>query len=148
MSIALTPHPTVLQTVQRPGVCSAVMVLCTIKNPWSHMIRIGHSPDFRIQSVEMLPWLCRKRHKVIFSHSLMAINACLSPFKYSPLLNSSSFYLTFLRCPLTLLRRYLTHFCRFPTFVRHLLIDFCHPLPPLSFNLTLFVTCQRFSVAI
>ena len=45
------------------------MVLCTIKNPWSHSIRVGHSPLFGLPSVAILPWLCRKRRKTIFTHS-------------------------------------------------------------------------------
>ena len=32
-------------------------VMCTIKNPWSYSIRVGHSPDFRLPSVAILP-LC------------------------------------------------------------------------------------------
>ena len=39
--------------------CSVYMILCAIKNPWSHMIRIGLSPDFQLPSVAILPWLCR-----------------------------------------------------------------------------------------
>ena len=46
---------TVLQTVERPGVCSVATVLCTIKNPQSHSIRVEYSPDFGIPSVEILP---------------------------------------------------------------------------------------------
>ena len=53
-----------LQTVQRPEVCSAVCVLWTIKNPWSHSKRVGHL------SPAILPWLCRKWHKLIFTDSL------------------------------------------------------------------------------
>ena len=53
-----------LQTVQRPEVCSAVCVLCTIKNPWSHSKRVGHP------SPAILPWLCRKWHKLLFTDSL------------------------------------------------------------------------------
>ena len=44
------------------------MVLCTIKDPWSHSIKVRHSPDFRLPSVAILPWLCRKRRKAIFTH--------------------------------------------------------------------------------
>ena len=57
------------QTVQRPGVCNAVyhtMVLCTIKNPWSYSIRVGHSLDGFPSAI--LPCLCKKRRKEIFSH--------------------------------------------------------------------------------
>ena len=46
------------------------MVLCTKNNPWSHSIRVGYSPDFGLPSVTILPWLCRKRRKPIFTHSL------------------------------------------------------------------------------
>ena len=48
------------------------MVMCTITNNWSHSIRVGHRPDFRLPSVATLPWLCRKRRKAIFTHSLTA----------------------------------------------------------------------------
>ena len=51
------------------------MVLCTIKNPWSHPKRVGHSPDFERPSVAILPWLCRKRRKAIFTHSLTTKNS-------------------------------------------------------------------------
>ena len=48
------------------------MVLCTIKNPWSHSIRVGHSPGFGLSSVAMLPWLCRKRREaILLTHSWM-----------------------------------------------------------------------------
>ena len=59
---------TVFQTIQTPAV--PFMILCTIKNPWSHPIREGHSPDFGFPSVVTLPWLCRQRRKAIFPHSL------------------------------------------------------------------------------
>ena len=41
-------------------------VLCTIKNPFSLSIRVGHGPDFGLPSVAILPWFCGKRHKTIF----------------------------------------------------------------------------------
>ena len=31
------------------------MVLCTMKNHWSHFIRVGHNPDFGFPSVAILP---------------------------------------------------------------------------------------------
>ena len=43
------------------------VVLCTRKNPWSHSIRVEHSPDFGLLSVKILPWLFRKRCKAIFT---------------------------------------------------------------------------------
>ena len=47
---------TVLQTVQSPGVYSAVyMVQCTIKNPRIHSIRVGHSHDYGLPAVAILP---------------------------------------------------------------------------------------------
>ena len=46
------------------------MVLYTIKNPWSHSIRVGHISDFGLPSVAILTWLYRKRRKAIFTHSL------------------------------------------------------------------------------
>ena len=45
------------------------MVMYTIKNHLSYSIRVGHSSDFGLPSVAILPWLCRKRRKVIFTHS-------------------------------------------------------------------------------
>ena len=54
---------TVLQTMLS-------MVYCAlIKKPWSHWIRVGHSPDFGLPSVAILPWLCRKRREAIFTYS-------------------------------------------------------------------------------
>ena len=50
------------------------MVLCTIKNPWSHWIGVGYSPDFGLPSVAILPGLCRKRRKAIFTHSFTHIS--------------------------------------------------------------------------
>ena len=47
------------------------ILLCTIKNPWIHPIRVRHSPDFGLFSVAILPWFSkRKRCKAIFTHSL------------------------------------------------------------------------------
>ena len=51
-------HITVLQIFQMYVMCSAV--LSTIKNHWSHSIRVGRLPDFGLPSVAILPWLCRK----------------------------------------------------------------------------------------
>ena len=61
---------TVLQTAQRPDVCSAVYGTVQYKYPWSLLKRVGHSPDFGLPSVAILPWLRRKRRKAIFTHSL------------------------------------------------------------------------------
>ena len=61
---------TVLQTVQRPGLCSAVNGTVHYKEPLNHSIRVGHSHDIGLPSVAILPWLCRKRHKTIFTQSL------------------------------------------------------------------------------
>ena len=41
------------------------VVLCTIKNPHSHSIRVGHSLHFVLPSVSCL---CRKPHKAILIH--------------------------------------------------------------------------------
>ena len=57
----------------------STMVLCIIKNPWSYMITVGHSADFGFPSVVILPWLCRKRCKVIFTHTVYVCNVCISP---------------------------------------------------------------------
>ena len=57
------------------------MTLYTIKNSWRYSKRVGHSPDFGLPSVEILPWSCRKRHSTIltsFTHSW----ACISSFQY------------------------------------------------------------------
>ena len=58
---------TVLQTVQRPGVYSAVYGTVHYKEPLeSFEIKVGHSLGFGLPSVAILPWLCRKRRKAIF----------------------------------------------------------------------------------
>ena len=58
---------TVLQTVQRPGVYSVAYGTVHYKEALkSFEIRVGHSPGFRLPSVVILPWLCRKRRKAIF----------------------------------------------------------------------------------
>ena len=38
--------------------CCAVLstILCTIKNLWSHSIKVGNIPDFLLSSVVILPW--------------------------------------------------------------------------------------------
>ena len=47
---------TVLQTVQRPGVCSDVYGTVHYKEPLkSFEIRVGHSPGFGLPSVAILP---------------------------------------------------------------------------------------------
>ena len=38
------------------------------KEPLGNSIRVGHSPDFRLPSVAILPWLCRRRREAIFTH--------------------------------------------------------------------------------
>ena len=58
-----------LQTVKRPGVYSTVAILCTKTDPWSYSIRIWHIFDFGLPSVVIIPWLCRRRRKAIFTHS-------------------------------------------------------------------------------
>ena len=64
----------VLQNVPKPVVCNAVyMILCTIENPSSHSISVGHSPDLRVHSVAIWPWFFRKRCKAIFNHIHLAI---------------------------------------------------------------------------
>ena len=45
------------------------MVLCIINNPWYHSIRVGHSTDFGLLSVVILPWMGRMRCKAIFTFS-------------------------------------------------------------------------------
>ena len=64
------------------------MVLCTIKNLWSDSIRVGHSPDFGLPSVAILPWLCRKRCKTIFTHH--SINHYLNCFPFTNLVTITS----------------------------------------------------------
>ena len=46
------------------------IVLCGIKSPWSHSIRVGHSLDFGLSFVVILQCLCIKRRKAIITHSL------------------------------------------------------------------------------
>ena len=41
------------------------MVLCTIKSPWSHSIRVGHSLILGLPFVVLFAWLCRIS---IFTH--------------------------------------------------------------------------------
>ena len=45
---------TVLQTVQRPRMCSSVYGIVHYKWPWSHSIRVGHCPDFGLPSFAIL----------------------------------------------------------------------------------------------
>ena len=76
---------TVLQTVQRHGVYSAVYGTVHYKEPlMSFEIRVGHSPGVGLP----LLWLCRKRRKAIFtySHSFEAQN------KTFPLIKTRSKY--------------------------------------------------------
>ena len=55
---------TVFQTVQRPVVYSAAYDTVHFIEPLkSFEIRVGHSPGFRLPSVAILPWMCRKRSK-------------------------------------------------------------------------------------
>ena len=60
------------------------VVLCTIKNPWSHSLRVGRSPDFGLPFVAILQWLCRTRHKAIFIHSQALRNSSLCLVDYWP----------------------------------------------------------------
>ena len=46
-----------------------------VKNPWSHSKRIQDNHDFLLPSVAMLPLLCVKRHKAIFTNFLMFTSA-------------------------------------------------------------------------
>ena len=62
---------TVYQTVQRHGVYCATYGTVHYKEPLkSFEIRVGHSTGFRLPSVAILPWLCRKRRKAIFIWSV------------------------------------------------------------------------------
>ena len=36
----------------------------------SFEIRVGHSPGFGLNSVEILQWFCRKRRQAIFTHTI------------------------------------------------------------------------------
>ena len=51
------------------------MVLCTIKNLWSHSIRIGYIPDFGLPSVVILPWLCRNPANTKHLYSIYTTSA-------------------------------------------------------------------------
>ena len=44
------------------------MVLCTIKNPWIHLIRVGHIADFGFPSATIFPWLFRNRRRTTLTH--------------------------------------------------------------------------------
>ena len=58
---------TALQIVQRHGVYSSAYGNVHYREPLkSFKIRVGHSPGFRLPSVAVLPWFCRKRSKAIF----------------------------------------------------------------------------------
>ena len=46
---------------------STVGLLYTARNPWSHSIRVEQTSDFRFSSVAIFPWICRNRHKAIFT---------------------------------------------------------------------------------
>ena len=61
---------TVLKTIRKPGACNAVYDTVHYENSWSHAIRdfwVGHSPGFRLLFVSLLPWLCRKKRKAIYT---------------------------------------------------------------------------------
>ena len=69
---------TVLQTVQRHGVYSAAYGTVHYKEPLkSFEIRVGHSPGFGLPPVAILPWLCRKRRKAIFIHSIPSASSSM-----------------------------------------------------------------------
>ena len=66
-------------TVQRPGVYSAAYGTVHYKEPLkSFEIRVGHSPSFGLPSVAILPWLCRKRRKAIFTHTCLMMSHSMS----------------------------------------------------------------------
>ena len=69
---AFTVH---IQTVQRPGVYSAAYSTVHYYEPLkSFEIRVGHSPSFWPPSIAILPGLCIKRRKAIFTHSKLRRN--------------------------------------------------------------------------
>ena len=45
----------VFLTVQKPGVCSAVYCIAHVENPPKLSERVGHSPEFGLPSVAILP---------------------------------------------------------------------------------------------
>ena len=49
-----------------------------------YSIRVGHSPDFRLLSVTILPWFCRNRSKAIYSHSYVTLAVYINYCKNSP----------------------------------------------------------------
>ena len=64
----------VLQTVQMNGVYSAAYGTLNHKEPLkSFKIIVGNRPGFELPSVAILPWLCRKRRKALFTHSILQI---------------------------------------------------------------------------
>ena len=57
------------------GIYSAAYGTVHYKEPLkSFEIRVGHSPGFGLPSVAILPWLCRKRRKAIFTHSALLVS--------------------------------------------------------------------------
>ena len=69
---------TVLQTVQIPGMYSAAYGTLHYKELLkSFEKRVVHSPVFGLSSVPILPWLCRKRRKAIFTYS-----PCIPPITW------------------------------------------------------------------
>ena len=44
------------------------MVLCTMKNHWSHSKSVGHNPGFGFTSVAILPWLCNDVQRYSLTH--------------------------------------------------------------------------------
>ena len=72
---------TVRQTVQRHGVYSASYGIVHYKKPSkSFEIRVGHSPGFGLPSFAILPWLCGKRLKAIFTDSMLKESRIQSAF--------------------------------------------------------------------
>ena len=107
------------------------IVLCGIKSPWSHSIRVGHSLDFGLPFVVIMPWLCRKRRKAIFTHSLT------SPMGTRPICHTGIYKMAL--CPMG-----AKGIFKYEIIINVLVSSFCFIwIPMLAFNM--MYRCQPIS---
>ena len=86
---------TVLKTVQRPEVCSAVCGTVHCKEPLGSFDEMRSWTRFGLPSVSKLPRLCRKRRWVIFTHSLTHYKSANYMYVIiSPIFPLVSFFMT------------------------------------------------------
>ena len=85
---------TVFQTDRMPGVCSVVYGTMHNKEHLKYLIRAWHSPDFGLPLVAILPWVCGKRFKAIFTDSLWGTICRLRTHVVHILYNTSHIYST------------------------------------------------------